>query len=366
MHLKTILFLVLTLFSWLLPMYAQDTIPSIKSETAITLLEQTKITIQDKERAHLKEQVIAINKRLETGAITAQEAEKLKKEAAQTAALNIANKIAIIQNKIELLQRNQSPYVTKYKTGNDDDPLLIRIGTDDSTSESFVYVGKKSDDTPKNIEYDRRTSSDFVLAFGFNNAIVKGEKFDNSPYKFGGSRFFEMGWAWTTRVFKNTNVMRLKYGVSLQINGLKAADNNYFVQHGNVTTLEPFQYDLKKSKLSISNLVFPVHFEFGPSKKIERKHYFRYSTRKKFKFALGAYGGFNVGTRHKLKYKADGNHEKEKQKTSFNTSNLVYGLSSYVAFGDIGLYLKYDLSPIFKTPNNRQNNISLGIRFDVD
>jgi len=44
-----------------------------------------------------------------------------------------------------------------------------------------------------------------VLAFGLNNAIVEGESFDDSPYKIGGSRFFEIGWAWKTRVFKNSN-----------------------------------------------------------------------------------------------------------------------------------------------------------------
>ncbi|GAL72872.1 hypothetical protein [Jejuia pallidilutea] len=61
--------------------------------------------------------------------------------------------------------------------------------------------------------------------------------------------------------------MRLKYGVSLHINGLKPDDNQYFVRNGDQTVLETFPENLRKSKLSVSNLVFPVHFEFGPSKK---------------------------------------------------------------------------------------------------
>ncbi len=361
MYLKLILFLILTMFYWLMPLYAQDAIPKIKNATKIEMLEQAKLTIQEQERTQLKQQVIAINKLLEQGSITTLEAENLKKEAAKTAALNIENRVAIVNNKIALLKRNQSPYAI-----GKNDSTFINIDTERDTSERIVYVHKSTNKIEKNIKYDRRTTSSLVLALGFNNALVQGEKFDNSPYKFGGSRFLEMGWAWKTRVFQNTNAMRLKYGVSLQINGLKAADNNYFVQNNNLTTLEPFEHDLKKSKLSISNLVFPVHFEFGPSKKIEHENYFRYSTSRTFKFAFGAYGGFNVGTRHKLKYTANGNREKTKQKTSFNTSNLVYGLSSYIAFGDVGVYLKYDLSPIFKSPNTKQNNISLGIRFDVD
>ena len=75
--------------------------------------------------------------------------------------------------------------------------------------------------------------------------------------------------------------------------------------------LETFDVDLKKSKLSITNLVFPVHFEFGPSRKIERKTYFRYTTRNQFKMGLGGYAGFNIGSRQKLKYSMDGEKVKD-------------------------------------------------------
>ena len=160
--------------------------------------------------------------------------------------------------------------------------------------------------------------------------------------------------------------MRLKYGYSFQFNGLKPTDNNYFVQEGNQTVLQEFPEELKKSKLAITNLVFPVHFEFGPSRKTEKDTYFRYSTDNQFKIGIGGYGGFNIGTRQKLKYEFDGERIKEKQKQSFNTSNLVYGLSGYIAFDDVALYVKYDLSPIFKDQAIKQNNISIGLRFDMD
>ena len=44
----------------------------------------------------------------------------------------------------------------------------------------------------------------------------------------------------------------------------------------------------------------------------------------------------------------------------------MYGISSYLAFGDVAVYAKYDLSPIFKDQSVDQNNISLGLRFDMD
>ena len=338
---------------------AQDSIQKPNNKNKIEILQEVKEQIQNEERAFLKAEVEAINKRLENGQITNEEAEILKKEVAKKRALNIENRMAIIDNKIALLERNDDGY----QTNNDEksSEIGVSIGGDEG---SFAGFRIKKDNKLK--KYDLRTSSDFVLAFGLNNAIIEGEKLDNSPYKFGGSRFFEIGWAWKTRVFKESNFMRLKYGYSFQFNGLKPTDNQYFVQDGNQTFLEEFPVNLKKVKLTVSNLVFPVHFEFGPSKKTQKDTYFRYSTANQFKIGIGGYGGFNIGTRQKLKYELDGDRKKDKEKQSFNTSNLVYGLSGYVAFDEVALYVKYDVSPIFKDQAIKQNNISLGLRFDMD
>jgi len=166
-------------------------------------------------------------------------------------------------------------------------------------------------------------------------------------------------------VFKNTNAVRFKYGVSFQYNGLKPKDNMYFVEDGNQTVLEEFPDKLDKSKFRMANLVFPVHFEFGPSKKIEKENSFRYATNNKFKIGVGGYGGFNIGNLQKLKYKQEGDKIKEKSRKDYNTNNFIYGISAYVGKDDMSLYIKYDLNPIFNKAIIDQNNISLGIRFDL-
>ena len=337
---------------------AQDESNSPNKEK-IETLKSLKQSIKNEERELLKAKVEAINQRLDRGDISQNEADKLKKEAAKKHALNIENRIAIVDNKIALLARNSDRSISR---DDDDSTFRIRIGNGNDDDKS-IYFGRRKH---KARRYDRRTSSDLVLAFGLNNAIIEGSDFDDSPYELGGSRFFEIGWAWRTRVFKNSNWLRFKYGYSFQINGLKSKDNMYFVQQGNQTQLEEFQHDLRKSKLSITNLVFPVHFEFGPSKRIDREDYFRYSTHNKLKIGLGGYAGFNIGTRQKLKYTADGEDIKDKMKRSYNATSFVYGLSGYIAVGDTALYVKYDLSPIFKDQTVKQNNISVGVRFDMD
>lgn len=328
----------------------------------INQLEQQKekITLQEKEA--LKFEVEEINKRLEKGNISESEANSLKTAAAEKRALNIENRIAILDNQIALLQRNEGKTLILMEMDTlDNDRVRLGIDIDGKPVVSFNSKRWK-----REIKYDRRTYSDFVIAVGLNNAIIDGQSLEDSPYKIGGSRFFEMGWQWRTRVFENSNFLRLNYGFSFQFNGLKPKDNQYFVAIDNgQTELQEFDLDLRKSKLRMDNLVFPLHLEFGPSKLRKTEDTMRYSLNNQFRLGLGGYGGFNLGTRQKLKYDRNGESVKDKLKRGYNTSNFVYGLSAYAGFDGVLLYIKYDLNPIFKDALIEQRNVSLGLRFDL-
>jgi hypothetical protein len=339
-----------------------DSLRKVDLDQKVLNLEEDRAKIEDQEKSILKLKISKINKRLDNKEITAAEAEDLKKEAAKIAALNIENRRAIIDQRIELLKRNGEGY--QYRKYDDGDNVIIRIGGDENTNESFIYIGDKSKDKPR--KYDRRTTEDIVFAFGFNNALIDGQDLDDSPYKLGGSGFVELGYAWKTRIFDNTNFWRLKYGFSFQWNKLDIKDNNFLVNTDGDISLQEFPTDLNKAKFRTTNLVFPLHLEFGPSKKIEKENYYRYSTHKKLKVGLGGYAGLNVGSMQKLKYKEDGERVKDKQRGGFEVSEFVYGLSGYVALGEIALYVKYDLNPLFKNQAIDQNNISVGVRFDMD
>ncbi len=328
----------------------------------VEILKEQKLSITRQEKEALKFEIAEIVKQLENGEITEEEANALKMKAAEKRALNIEERIAIIDNKISLLERNNGEVIEldtlNYKfafelgLGDDDDKLFgIRINENRHRKEPV---------------YDRRTYSDIVLAVGLNNAIIEGQSLNDSPYKIGGSRFFEMGWQWRTRVFKNTNFLRFNYGFSFQFNGLKPKDNQYLVSLDNgQSELQEFEYELNKSKFRMDNLVFPMHFEFGPSKLSTTEKTMRYSLHNKFRVGLGGYAGFNLGTRQKLKYTIDGEKVKDKLKRSYNTNDLVYGLSAYAGVDGVLLYVKYDLNPIFKDAALEQRNISLGLRFDL-
>ena len=326
----------------------------------IAQLEKKKESVTNLEREALKKEVENIMKRMEDGKISKEQAQQLKEEAAEKRAKNIENKIAILQNTIELLEREGT-----IDLNTDTDQIQIALGGADNQGDVLFGI-KYNSGKQKKIVYDRRTYGDPVIAFGLNNAIIEGQSLEDSPYKFGGSRFFEIGWAWRTRVFKNSNALRLHYGLSFQFNGLKPEGNQFFVNNNGQVELQEFEFDLNKSKFRMDNLVFPLYFEFGPSKRIETDEKIRYTIRNQFRFGIGGYGGFNIGTRQKLKYRLNGDRVKDKLKRDYNTSDLVYGLSAYAGFDGIQLYAKYDLSPIFQDASVEQRNISLGIRFDLD
>jgi hypothetical protein len=337
---------------------SQDTIQSTEIQNKIASFSQLKEQIKEEEKAFLKAEVEAINVKLEKGEISSEEADKLKMEVAKKRAKNIENRMAIIDNKIELIKRNDEDY------SHNEEPDGSKFGLSIGGEETFAgVIINNNQNKPK--KFDVRTTDDLVFAIGFNNAITEGESLNDSPYKFGGSGFVELGYAWKTRVFENSNALRLKYGFSFMWNKLNIKDNLFFNEVDGEVALEEYPINVIKSKFRTTNLVFPVHFEFGPSKKIEKDTYFRYTTHKQFKIGIGGYGGFMLQSMQKIKYKEDGTRQKEKFK-GYNTNNLVYGLSTYISWGNVGVYAKYDLSPIFKNQAIDRNNLSIGLRFDMD
>lgn len=356
---RTIVFYVLLL---IVSFFAQRLEAQEKDyQKKIIVLENLKDDVINQEKSALKVEIELINKQLKDDDITFVKAQELKKTAAKKHALNIENSIAIIDNKISLLVRNKGEYFALNDKMILEDDGMFKIDVNGERVLSF-----DSNDWKREVKYDRRTYFDPVLAVGINNTIISGQSLEDSPYKLGGSRFVELGWAWRTRVFKNSNALRFSYGVSFQFNGLKPKNNQYFVVNNGETELQEFEFDLRKSKFRMDNLVFPIHFEFGPSKFSKTDKRIRYSIRNQFRLGIGGYGGFNIGTRQKLKYTREGKNVKDKLKGGYNTSSFVYGLSAYAGFDGVQLYAKYDLNPIFKDAVVEQRNISLGVRFDLD
>lgn len=317
-------------------------------------LQAEKQNITETEKYELKKFIEIVDSRLDKGEITAEKAKALKEEAAKKAAQNIDNKIAIINNQIELLNRDVT-YNYHTPSGG---YIGIGLGNPQDDRGSFLlgFEYKAPDKKPK---YDKRTYTNMVYAFGYGNMA-------GDPYKFWKSGYAEIGFTFRTRMLKNSNAVRMLYGVSYQANMFTFNDNQYLVNNGGHNDLEAFPVHLKKnSYLRVDKIVAPFFFEFGPSTKKEYKDYFRYNTADAFKVGVGGFAGATVSTMQALRYKEDSRTVNIKRRADYNASTFVYGLNAYVGFGSLSFFARYELNSIFKNGDVKSNALNFGLRVDL-
>jgi hypothetical protein len=147
-------------------------------------------------------------------------------------------------------------------------------------------------------------------------------------------------------------------------NNLRPTEDRTFVVTGNQTNLEASSINLKDSRFRNVYIVMPLHLELDFSGRKEKggKTYFK--THESFRLGVGGYFGARLKSKQVLEFDSDNHNFTNKEKGDFNVNNFIYGVSTYIGYKASSLYLKYDLNPMFKNNNVKQNNISLGIRFD--
>jgi hypothetical protein len=313
--------------------------------------------ITREQKALLKAEVEEVNSQLEKGEITIEQANLKKQELAQVRAIIIENKVAVAQ--LELKNLVQEKVDGKIKT---EDTIRKHVGP--SIKISFGERNTKSD-TLEKTKIEKRTTSQFVFAAGLNNLVTNGT-LENSDYRFIGSHFYEVGVTYNTRILKSDNLLHAKYGFSIMYNNLRPTDNRTFVANGEQTNLEVNPINMKDSRFKNVYLVLPVHleFDFSGNRMKDDKPFFK--THQSVRLGIGGYAGINLKSKQILKFDDDDLKAREKTKGDFNSSNFIYGLSTYVGYKSTSLYLKYDLNPLFQNNVIDQNNVSLGIRFDFN
>ncbi|MEO8235644.1 MAG: hypothetical protein ABI549_09545 [Flavobacterium sp.] len=345
-----IIYLTVFLCSVASNLYAQDTFES-RAKTIASNIE--KITKEEKQT--LKKQVEEVNVELDKNNITKQQADEKKMQLAMASANTIENRISFEESKLsELVKEKVEGKISSLDT-------VDKFGRTHGKGFRY-YVGTK--DTIQRSE--RRTTSQFVFATGINNLVTDG-MIANSDFRYLGSHFYEWGLTYNTRIAQNNNIAHIKYGLSLQYNNLRPTDNRYYQALGNQTALQTASVNLKDSRFRNVNLVVPVHFEldFSKSKMVNDKKIFK--SHEGFRLGFGGFAGVNLKTKHILEFDDTfGNSVTQRSKGSYNTNDFVYGLSSYIGFGETSLYVKYDLNTLFSDNVVKQNNISLGIRFDLN
>ena len=307
-------------------------------------------TIAEEEKRALKAEVEALDKAVELGKMTKEEAAASKAKIAEERAKNIETKIA-----------EQAKALRDLVNGN----VNEEESNDSLKKNSFSFSsGFKSINYDKN-KSENRTTSQTVMAFGFNN-LVTNNMVANSDFGYGRSIFSEFGITLNTRLSNNSNLLHLKYGASFMYNHLHATNNRVFADINNQTVLVDAGVETKAKRTYFKNVYFvvPMHleFDFSKTKMVDDKKVFKSHTGARF--GIGGFVGVNTNSKQFIEYEKDGYRIRENQKGDFNVNDFTYGVSTYIGYRATSLYLKYDLNPIFKNNPVDQNNISLGIRFD--
>jgi hypothetical protein len=357
-----IVYLALALCFFVTKTSAQETFEN-KAKSIANKIE--KITKEEKET--LKTEIESVNKELENGTITKEQAEDKKQKLAQGRATMIETRVAPVQEELKELVQQKVNGKIKDTLNNISNHLgKYRISISIPTIEE--RMNKAKNDSIKNKKWEhkeKRTTTQFVFAAGLNNLVTNGSV-ANSDFRYWGSHFYEWGITANTRLFKNDNLLHLKYGFSVMYNNLRPTDNRVFVVNGNQTNLEVYPYALNESRLRNVYITTPVHLEFDFTKAKTKDGIKTFRTHESVRFGIGGYVGIKVKSKQKIEYDRDGQDIYEKALGSFNVNDFIYGVSTYLGYKETSIYLKYDLNPLFKDNLIKQNNISLGIRFDLN
>ncbi|WP_420317981.1 hypothetical protein [Ekhidna sp.] len=226
-----------------------------------------------------------------------------------------------------------------------------------------------------------RTSHHFNIDIGLNNWLDDGNfpDMNNAPYSIKPFGSWYVGLNSTNRTWVGGPVF-LEWGLGISWYNWKLQDTDFIIEEGSERiefNQAPASVNGQKSKLTASYInatVVPM-FDFSRGRRkitsiesggVKIKKY----SRKGFRFGLGGYAGYRIGSHTKYKFKENGSTEKDKETDNFFLENFRYGLRAQVGWKGVELFANYDLNEVFSTnrgplnANNQSANlnaISFGI-----
>lgn len=229
----------------------------------------------------------------------------------------------------------------------------------------------------KKVTYDAervdRTTHHFNVDIGLNNWLEDGSfpNETNQPYSVKPFGSWYVGLTSINRTWVGGPLF-LEWGVGINWYNWKLEDPDYRIVEAaeNVDFIIDPALNGQKSKLTASyiNVQAVPMFDFSRGrqrvKSIESGgvRVKRYS-RQGFRFGLGGYAGYRIGSHSKFIYKENGDNNRDKEKDNFYLENFRYGLRAQVGWKGMEFFGTYDLNEVFssKAGNPSLNAISFGI-----
>jgi len=241
----------------------------------------------------------------------------------------------------------------------------------------------EEDDDEPTYNYERKskrfsgskTSFISALDFGINNYLEDGKYPDDNNEQYTvrpwGSWYVGIMPTWQTHI---GGKFALDYGAGISWYNFKFQDpRTRLVKGEDGVTFERWDVEMQasKSKLTVVHLNahFVPMFDFGyrTSKKtyddgfVQKKTRFR---RNGFRIGAGGYVGTRVSSWQKLVWRSTGHKSKLREKDNFYLNNLRYGARFILGYGEVDIFVNYDISTLFAENRGPElNAITFGLSF---
>ncbi|MGR3811157.1 outer membrane beta-barrel protein [Jiulongibacter sp. NS-SX5] len=185
---------------------------------------------------------------------------------------------------------------------------------------------------------------DFGLVLALNNFDAAVDMPELSTWQ---SRYVALQWRRNNKLITGRHVdVALGTGLEFAWNNLMMRYDEQYFEAGNISDFELVDETLIKSKLVNNFVNIPVMLQFG----------FKESN---FRLGIGAYGGVRINSYQKF----EDAYGKFKEKGEYNLRRFNYGLMAEAGRGDVRLFAKYDMQPLFNDNNPINANVfSIGLR----
>lgn len=284
----------------------------------------------------------------------------------------LSDTTVVLDDDIEVLHGADSPQQIRLRLGT------YRVSTDVEDWDELEEEIDSWEDGPEfktstTIEEGPRAYSSFGIELGTNNYLQDGEfpDADGAPYSVRpwGSWYVGLGW---TRTVAVSGPLYMEWGANFSWYNFKFENDQITLRKGPdmVEFIEfPSEINGKKSKLTVShiNVSFVPIFDFSKGRRkvkslqapgIKIDHY----KQQGFRIGLGAYAGYRLGSHTKVKFRQDGDTDKDKDNSSFFLENWRYGLRLRVGIRGLDLFANYDLNEMFSSGRGPElNAFSFGI-----
>ncbi|NJN27224.1 MAG: hypothetical protein HC819_15205 [Cyclobacteriaceae bacterium] len=231
--------------------------------------------------------------------------------------------------------------------------------------------------------YDRKpkrfsgSKTDFVagLDWGINNFMTDGQYPDANDDQYAvrpwGSWYVALAPTWQTHI---AGKFAIDYGAGFSWYNYKFQDpRTRLVEQDGFVEFDQWDVNLQssKSKLTVAHinayLVPVLDFGYRTNKKTYDDGFVQTKTRYRrngFRIGAGGYVGTRIDSYQKLVWKETGHKSKLRERDNFYLENFRYGARFILGYGEVDMFVNYDLSTVFaKDKGPELNAITFGLSF---